>query len=70
MPEVYRGWPVRKLYQLNPACGIIEGFRDALLYGRPPDTMSVLLSAVVTLAVLVAGLAVFRPLSAYFADHS
>ena len=57
------------IYQLNPMAGVIEGFRWALLgQGAAPPVGSVVVSAVVTLIVLVLGLAYFRRVERTFAD--
>jgi lipopolysaccharide transport system permease protein len=57
------------LYQLNPMAGVIEGFRWALLgQGAPPPIRAVVISAVVTAFILLAGLAYFRRVERTFAD--
>jgi lipopolysaccharide transport system permease protein len=57
------------VYWLNPMAGVIEGFRWALLgHGSPPPFDAIVASAVVTLAVLVAGLMYFRRVERTFAD--
>jgi len=58
-----------RLYNLNPMSGIIQGFRSALLYGEFPDMGAMVSAVAVTVVIVVLGLAVFRPLSTYFADH-
>jgi lipopolysaccharide transport system permease protein len=56
------------LYALNPAVGIIEGLRAALLHNSSPDT-GLLFSALVGTAVLLSlGSWLFRSLSQYFVD--
>jgi lipopolysaccharide transport system permease protein len=57
----------RVLYGLNPLVGIIQGFRWALLGGRPPDATS-LISAAMVLVLLVSGLYYFRRMEKTFAD--
>jgi len=52
---------------INPAAGIIEGFR-ASLTGRPFDWVNVSISAVITLAVLVCAVYIFRRFEDTFAD--
>ena len=57
------------IYQLNPMVGVIEGFRWALLgQGLPPPVTAVAVSTVVTVVVLVLGLAYFRRVERTFAD--
>jgi len=52
---------------INPVAGIIEGFR-ASLTGRPFDWVHVSISAVITLAVLVCSVYIFRRFEDTFAD--
>jgi homopolymeric O-antigen transport system permease protein len=55
------------LVVINPAAGIIEGFR-ASLTGQPFDWVHVSISAVITLAVLVCAVYIFRRFEDTFAD--
>ena len=55
------------LLLVNPIAGIIEGFR-ASLTGRPFDWVHVAISAVITLAVLVCSVYIFRRFEDTFAD--
>jgi lipopolysaccharide transport system permease protein len=57
----------RILYGLNPMTGVVEGFRWALVGGRPPGAI-ILASCLVILALLVAGLFYFRSAEGTFAD--
>jgi lipopolysaccharide transport system permease protein len=52
---------------INPVAGIIEGFR-ASLTGRPFDWVHVSISAIITLAMLVFSVYIFRRLEDTFAD--
>jgi lipopolysaccharide transport system permease protein len=57
------------VYSLNPMVGVVNGFRWALLgkgQGAPTDTL--LISIVVSLAVLISGLVYFRRMERIFAD--
>jgi lipopolysaccharide transport system permease protein len=56
------------LYQLNPMAGVLEGFRWALLGVGEPPLGQILVSTVVTVAVLVSGLVYFRRVERTFAD--
>jgi lipopolysaccharide transport system permease protein len=59
----------RALFQLNPMAGVVEGFRWALLgAGTPPPLEAMLASVVVTIVVLLGGLAYFRRVERTFAD--
>jgi lipopolysaccharide transport system permease protein len=55
------------LLLINPVAGIIEGFR-ASLTGQPFDWLHLLISAVITLAMLAVGVYVFRWFEDTFAD--
>ena len=58
----------RVFYSLNPMVGVVEGFRWALLGARTEPHTMVLVSAAVSLAVLVAGAFYFRRMEKNFAD--
>lgn len=59
----------RTLYALNPMVGIIEGFRWCLAGApNPPDAAALLLSFMVSGALLVLGVAYFRRTERTFAD--
>lgn len=58
----------RTLYALNPAVGLIEGFRAVLLRAQPPDPGTLALSALLTLAALALSWPLFRALSGHVAD--
>jgi len=57
----------RALYGLNPMAGVIEGFRYVLAGGPPPGALTVV-SALVVLVLLAAGLVHFRKVEGTFAD--
>jgi lipopolysaccharide transport system permease protein len=63
VPERLRPW-----YALNPLVGIMDAFRQVILYGRPPDPVYLGMSAVVTLVLLVSGYAFFKRAEDQFAD--
>jgi lipopolysaccharide transport system permease protein len=59
----------RLLYSLNPAVGVIDGFRWALLRGEASLYLpGFLLSSLVTAVMLVIGIAYFRKTERTFAD--
>ncbi|MBN1571040.1 MAG: ABC transporter permease [Acidobacteria bacterium] len=62
LPENYR-W----IMALNPMCGLIGGFRSALL-NKPMDWMSLTISSIVTVAIFLFGLYNFRRMERRFAD--
>ena len=55
-------------YRLNPAVGIMDGFRDVLLKGLPPDPALMAISLGWTVFLLLGGLLLFRQAEGYFAD--
>ena len=57
----------RWVLRLNPLSGIIEGFRDAI-FGRPFNWNGLLISIVITLALLAAAVCLFRWMEEEFAD--
>ena len=63
VPERWRGW-----IAINPLSGVIEGFRSALVYGRPPDWVLLARSSVIAAIILVASVGLFKRLDRYFAD--
>jgi lipopolysaccharide transport system permease protein len=63
VPEKYR-----LLYGINPLCGIIEGFRSALLGTIPFPTTLILVSAIASMCLFFAGLFYFKQVERYFAD--
>jgi len=63
VPEKYRIW-----YALNPMVGIIEGFRSALLGSVAFPSGVLLVSAVISIILFVAGALYFRQTERYFAD--
>ena len=57
----------RYIYSLNPLTGVINGFRWALLGGKPPDAMF-LISVVIVIVLFISGLFYFRRMERNFAD--
>lgn len=62
VPEQWR-WIV----QLNPAAGLIEGFRSAFI-GRPLDLYALGIAALISVVLFVAGIAYFEKVERRFAD--
>lgn len=56
------------LYALNPMVGVVEGFRWALLGARPPDSLTLAVSTVISVIVLISGMYYFRRMERTFAD--
>jgi lipopolysaccharide transport system permease protein len=60
--------PWRTLYGINPMAGVVEGFRWSLYgSGAAPGAM-IMVSALVSLAVLAGGILYFRSVEKSFAD--
>lgn len=64
VPEQYRD-----LLQLNPMTTLIEGYHSILIDGKLPDLGGIVAVAVVSLAVALAGRAVFQRLEPGFVDE-
>jgi homopolymeric O-antigen transport system permease protein len=60
--------PWRTVYSLNPMVGVIEGFRWALLGTNTAPRPLILVSASVTLLILITGAFFFRRVERTFAD--
>ncbi len=58
------GW----LRALNPAVGIIDGFRKALIFGQGPDGELLLISLLVSCLALLLSYPLYQLMSRYFAD--
>ncbi len=58
----------RFVYALNPAVGVIDGFRQVLVFGQPPDAALLLIGFLVTLLGLLLAYPLFHLMSRYFAD--
>jgi lipopolysaccharide transport system permease protein len=59
----------RPLYQLNPMAGLIEGFRRVTVQGQPPDWHLILISALVSAALLPGCYLYFKYVEATLADR-
>lgn len=58
----------RPFYVLNPMVGIIESFRQVMLKGAAPEAGSLLLSAAISVTLLVASYLYFKLVEATMAD--
>lgn len=59
---------LRPFYQLNPMVGVIENFRQVVLRGGAPETKSLLISAAISVILLVAAYLYFKRVEATMAD--
>jgi len=59
--------PWRTIYGLNPMVGVVDGFRWALLGTQPPSSM-LIVSGLVSVALLISGTYYFRRMEKTFAD--
>jgi ABC-type polysaccharide/polyol phosphate export permease len=55
---------------LNPLAPVIDGYRRTILLGLPPDWQLLAPGAVVAVALLVAGYAMFKRMEPGFADYA
>ncbi len=67
-PSSLLSQPWRTLYGLNPMAGVVEGFRWALLGTKTAPGPMVLVSAAVSLVILLSGAYYFRRMERTFAD--
>jgi lipopolysaccharide transport system permease protein len=58
----------RALYSLNPMVGVVDGFRWALADAADPPCLMLVVSSLVTVALLVGGVFYFRRMERTFAD--
>jgi len=63
VPESVRSW-----YMLNPMSVLIETYRGALLYGRTPHITDIAVTAVISVALLIAGYWHLKRAEGSFAD--
>ncbi len=59
------GWVLK----INPMAGIIEAYRDILYYKRIPDFSNLTIIAVISVIMVLVGLAIFRKLQRNFAEE-
>lgn len=71
-PVIYSAGLIPKkwiiLYSLNPAVGLIEGFRWSILGGAPATPLMLASMVIGLIASLVAGMAIFQKIERGFAD--
>lgn len=60
--------PWRTIYGINPMAGVVEGFRWALLGTDTEPGPIIIVSAIVSVILLVSGAAYFRRMEKHFAD--
>ena len=58
----------RPLYALNPMAGVVENFRQVILYKAAPDARSLGLSALLSILLLLASYVYFKRMEATMAD--
>jgi len=58
----------RPIYSLNPMVGVIESFRQVVLRGSPPDYGSLLVTAIVSVVLLLLSYIYFKHLETTMAD--
>ncbi|MDP2633046.1 MAG: ABC transporter permease [Candidatus Curtissbacteria bacterium] len=71
-PVIYPLESIPQQYQLyaklNPMTGILEGLRNAVLVGAPPDNFSMLLSIIITFIFVIFSYLLFKKLEKGFSD--
>lgn len=58
----------QSIYFLNPMVGIINSYREIILFGNPPILSQFLYSFIISLSVLTLGCLYFKNRARYFAD--
>jgi len=58
----------RMLYSLNPTVGIIDGFRQVIVFGEAPNTDLLIIGLAIMLVILLFTYPFYRVMSRYFAD--
>ena len=59
---------LRPYYVLNPMVGVVEGFRQVILKGAVPETRPLLISAIISVILLVVSYVYFKRVEATMAD--
>lgn len=64
--KILEEWPL--LHALNPAAGIIDGFRKVLVFGEAPNFEWLMTSLLLTCLLLAVAYPLYHVMSRYFAD--
>lgn len=56
-------------YLINPMCGIINAYRDVLVYHRPPSMYLLIWPAIISILCVVGGEWLFRRRAGYLSDY-
>lgn len=56
------------VHTLNPAVGIIDGFRKVLVFGEAPDLGLLGMSLLISLLIMIISVPLYQMMSQYFAD--
>ena len=68
-PDIFQNTPISWLFKLNPLAGIINRYRDILFYKTMPNLESLLFIFVISIILLLLGIAIFRKLEKGFAEE-
>ena len=68
-PNVFADSPISWLFKINPLAVIMNGYRDALFYQVMPNLSLLFVIAIVSIIILLIGIAVFRKLEKGFAEE-
>jgi lipopolysaccharide transport system permease protein len=52
--------PIQPFFALNPLSSLINAYRDLIIYGRPPDLLSLVYPAALAVGVLIFGYRLFK----------
>jgi ABC-2 type transport system permease protein len=59
---------LKNLFYLNPMTGIINAYREAVLFGNFPQIFDLLYPGIFSIAVFIIGVGFFRKRAKFFAD--
>lgn len=68
-PDIFQNTPISWLFKINPLAGIINSYRDILFYKTMPNLGSLIFVFVISIILLLLGIAVFRKLEKGFAEE-
>lgn len=68
-PDIFQNTPISWLFKLNPLAGIINSYRDILFYKTMPNLESLLFIFIISIILLLLGIAIFRKLEKGFAEE-
>ena len=56
------------IYMMNPLARIIDDSRDIIIYGKSPELLSIIITALISIIIYVIGYYIYKKKSDYFAE--